>query len=213
MSAGCKGHGVRRIIGEAFSSGTGKESSPHGHSRANQYSGRPATSAFHYWLLQYETALRSKNRPRPARTFGGLMHSTSRKILIALTAGSMTTSTAIIIHTLLDGTSATMHMFVADLIAGLISAIFALGIHLYYESLYYQFALERAAVFSEVNHHVRNAIFPLCLAVQKTDDPHGQRICDDAVNRINIALREAVTDVFSQKVTAAGVPKKKANAA
>jgi hypothetical protein len=59
------------------------------------------------------------------------MHSTSRKILIALTAGSMVTSTAVLIHTLLDRTSATPHMFVADLIAGLISAIFALGIHLH----------------------------------------------------------------------------------
>ena len=140
------------------------------------------------------------------------MHSTSRKIVIALTAGAMSTSVAVLIHTLL-GNAVDRHTFVADLIAGLISAIFALGIHLYYESLYYRFALERAAVFSEVNHHVRNAIFPLCLAVQKGDDVNGQRICDDATNRINIALREAVTDVFSQKVTTAGVPKKKPTAA
>lgn len=141
------------------------------------------------------------------------MHSTSRKIVIALTAGAMTTSIAVLVHTWLSNGGAQRNMFVADLIAGLVSAIFALGIHLYYESLYYQFALERAAVFSEVNHHVRNAIFPLCLAVQKTDDPNGQRICDDAVNRINVALREAVTDVFSQKVSSAGVPKKRVTAA
>ncbi len=140
------------------------------------------------------------------------MHSTSRKIVIALTAGAMVTSVAVLIHTLLGNTT-DRHAFVADLIAGLVSAIFALGIHLYYESLYYRFALERAAVFSEVNHHVRNAIFPLCLAVQRYDDINGQKLCDDATNRINLALREAVTDVFSQKVTSAGVPKKKANAA
>ena len=140
------------------------------------------------------------------------MHSTSRKIVIALTAGAMTTSVATLIHTLLGNAGAQRNLFVADLIAGLISAIFALGIHLYYESLYYRFALERSAVFSEVNHHVRNAIFPLCLAVQRTDDANGQRICDEAVNRINIALREAVTDVFSQK-TYASAPKKKVNAA
>lgn len=140
------------------------------------------------------------------------MHSTSRKIVIALTAGAMVTSVAVLLHTWL-GSSVDRHTFVADLIAGLISAIFALGIHLYYESLYYRFALERAAVFSEVNHHVRNAIFPLCLAVQKADDVHGQKLCDDATNRINIALREAVTDVFSQKLTNPSVPKKRANAA
>ena len=140
------------------------------------------------------------------------MHSTSRKILVALTAGSMVTSVAVLVHTLLGG-SFDHRAFVADLIAGLIAAIFALGIHLHYESLYYHYALERAAVFSEVNHHVRNAIFPLCLAVQKTGDPNGQRICDEATNRINIALREAVTDVFSQKITSGGAPKKKANAA
>jgi len=140
------------------------------------------------------------------------MHSTSRKIVIALTAGAMVTSVGILMHTLLGG-NVDRHTYVADLIAGMISAIFALGIHLYYEGLYYRFALERAAVFSEVNHHVRNAIFPLCLAVQKGDDVNGQKICDDATNRINIALREAVTDVFSQKVTNATVAKKKANAA
>jgi hypothetical protein len=140
------------------------------------------------------------------------MHSTSRKIVIALTAGAMVTAVAVLLHTWLGGTI-DRHAFVADVIAGLISAIFALGIHLYYESLYYRFALERAAVFSEVNHHVRNAIFPLCLAVQRHDDVNGQKLCDDATNRINLALREAVTDVFSQKVTSAGVPKKKATAA
>ena len=139
------------------------------------------------------------------------MHSTSRKIIIALTAGAMVTSIAVLIHALL-GNTIDRHTFVADLIAGLISAIFALGIHLYYESLYYRFALERAAVFSEVNHHVRNAIFPLCLAVQKADDINGQKICDEATNRINIALREAVTDVFSQKATQPGALKKKAAA-
>ena len=141
------------------------------------------------------------------------MHSTSRKIVIALTSGSMVTSSAVLIHTSLGNGALAPHSFLADLIGGLVAVLFCLGLHLYYESQYYRFALERAAVFSEVNHHVRNAIFPLCLAVQKTDDPDGQRICDDAVNRINVALREAVTDVFSQKVTSSGVPTKKLNAA
>ena len=140
------------------------------------------------------------------------MHSTSRKILIALTAGAMVTSSATLIHSLLGG-AYHGHAFVADLIAGLVAALFALGIHLYYEGLYYRFALERAAVFSEVNHHVRNAIFPLCLAVQRADEVNGQRICDEAVGRINIALREAVTDVFSQKASLPGTMKKKPNAA
>src|SRR3954470_17127844 len=141
------------------------------------------------------------------------MYSTSRKIVIALTSGSMVTCTAVLIHIVLSNGVVAPHAYLADVIAGLVSVMFCLGIHLYYESLYYRFALERAAVFSEVNHHVRNAIFPLCLAVQKGDDANGQRICDDATNRINIALREAVTDVFSQKVTNAGLAKKKASAA
>jgi hypothetical protein len=140
------------------------------------------------------------------------MHSTSRKIIIALTAGSMTTCSAILLHAFIAGGSMPRHAFLADVIGGLVAAIFCLGIHLYYEGLYYRFALERAAVFSEVNHHVRNAIFPLCLAVQKNDEVNGQKISDDAVNRINIALREAVTDVFSQKAALPGMAKK-ANAA
>ena len=35
-------------------------------------------------------------------------------------------------------------------------------------------AMERAAIVAELNHHVRNAIFPLCLAVQRSGDGDAQ---------------------------------------
>ena len=46
------------------------------------------------------------------------MHSTSRKIVIALDGGGHVTSVAVLIHTLL-GNTIDRHTFVADLIAGL----------------------------------------------------------------------------------------------
>jgi hypothetical protein len=47
---------------------------------------------------------------------------------------------------------------------------------------------------------VRNAIFPLCLAVQRTGDTEALRLSNETVERINIAMKEAATDVFSLRL-------------
>jgi hypothetical protein len=65
--------------------------------------------------------------------------------------------------------------------------------------------MERAAIVSELNHHVRNAIFPLCLAVQRNADAEAQRLSAETIDRINMAMRDAATDVFSLRFTAAPV--------
>jgi hypothetical protein len=132
---------------------------------------------------------------------------------MALLTGVLVAVTAALVRQLLNHEPSAINGYVADGVAGMVSAFVSMGIHLSYESQHYKYALERAAVFSEVNHHVRNAIFPLCLAVQKTDDQNAAKICDDAVNRINSALREAVTDTFARKLMPVEVAKKKASAA
>jgi hypothetical protein len=129
-----------------------------------------------------------------------VMQSTARKILICFLAGLVVTATSMYVRQFLGNDIAPKLALIGDVVAGLVSMLITLAIYLHFESQYYHFALERAAVFSEINHHVRNAVFPLCLAIQKTGDPDGIRISQEAMDRINVVMREAVTDVFSHKV-------------
>jgi hypothetical protein len=55
-----------------------------------------------------------------------------------------------------------VHQLIANCITGLITVVIALSIQLRYEERHYRFAAERAAHMAEVNHNVRNAVFPLC---------------------------------------------------
>src|SRR5215469_15353616 len=86
--------------------------------------------------------------------------------------------------------------FIGDLVAGLVATVVALAIHLRYESVYYRFAMERAAIVAELNHHVRNAVFPLCLAVQRTGDAGANAMAAESMDKINLALRDAITDAL-----------------
>ncbi len=130
------------------------------------------------------------------------MHSTREKFLIALVAGLVVTATALIVN----ATSVPfdrriwLQIAVGDFIAGLIAALVALAIQLKNDGAYFRFAMERAAIVAELNHHVRNAVFPLCLAVQRAGDTEGNRLANEAVERINIALRDAMSDAFSRNV-------------
>jgi hypothetical protein len=92
-----------------------------------------------------------------------------------------------------------------DLIAGLVATLVCLAVMLKHEETHFRLAMDRAAIVAELNHHVRNAVFPLCLAVQKLGDPEANRIAADAVERINIALKEAAADVFAKRIEY-GVP-------
>lgn len=90
-----------------------------------------------------------------------------------------------------------LHVLVGDLIAGLTSVIVCLAIQLKQEEVHYQTSIERAAIVAELNHHIRNAVFPLCLAVQKTGDADSVKVAAEAVDRINIALKDATADALS----------------
>lgn len=89
---------------------------------------------------------------------------------------------------------------VGDLIAGLTAIIVCLAIQLRQEEVHYRTAMERAAIVAELNHHVRNAVFPLCLAVQKLGNEEAIKTSNDAVDRINIALKDATADAISGRV-------------
>lgn len=128
--------------------------------------------------------------------------SSGAKIGLSVLCGVIVSSMAIAVHmaTLPIDRSMALHIGIGDLIAGLTAVIFCLAIQLRQEEIHYKVSMERAAIVSELNHHVRNAVFPLCLAIQKTGDADSVKTANDAVDRINIALRDATADALSGRV-------------
>ncbi len=123
------------------------------------------------------------------------MRTTRRKIMLALLLGLMVSGVTIgldLSFVRLDHLLA--HLVIAGSIAGLLTVIFTLALQLKQEEQHYLFAAERAAILAEVNHHVRNAIFPLCVAVNRNGEPDASRMVTECVERINMALRDASVD-------------------
>lgn len=89
---------------------------------------------------------------------------------------------------------------IANCVAGLIAVITALTFQLRQEERHFRFAAEKAATMAELNHHVRNAVFPLVLAVQRMQDPESNRLASEAMSRLDIALRDAAVDAYSGKI-------------
>jgi hypothetical protein len=123
------------------------------------------------------------------------MRTTRRKILLALLFGLLVSGVTIGLDlSFVRFDHLLAHLVIAGSIAGLLTIIFTLALQLKQEEQHYLFAAERAAVLAEVNHHVRNAIFPLCVAVNRSGDPDASRLVTECVERINMALRDASVD-------------------
>lgn len=125
-----------------------------------------------------------------------------KKILVAISAGILVFLAAALIDlaNLPKDRTAIIHQMIGDVIPGLLTTIVCLGIQLRQEELHYRAAIDRAAIISELNHHIRNAIFPLTLAVHKVGDEQATQVAKDAMERINIALKDAATDALSRRV-------------
>jgi len=91
-------------------------------------------------------------------------------------------------------------ILVANSVAGLVAIVAGLAFQLNQEESHFRFAMEKAAAIAELNHHVRNAVFPLFLAVQRSNDAESNRLANEAMSRIDIALRDASVDAYSGKV-------------
>lgn len=126
-----------------------------------------------------------------------------KKVLLALLCGLIVALIPACVHvaTLPLDRNLVLHALLGDLIAGLTAVIVCLAIQLKQEEVHYQVAMDRAAIVSELNHHVRNAIFPLSLALHRLGDTNASRIADEAMERLNIALRDATADALSGRVT------------
>ncbi len=124
------------------------------------------------------------------------------KVFLAVMCGFVVAIIAAAVHLTTmshDGVTIRSAML-GDFVAGLIAVVVCLAIQLKQEEVHYQTAIERAAIVAELNHHVRNAIFPLCLAVQKLGDADSMKAATEAVDRINLALRDATSDALAGKM-------------
>ena len=108
---------------------------------------------------------------------------------------------------------AIVHLLIANCVTALIAVVIALLIELRQEERHFRTAAERAAHMAELNHHVRNAVFPLCLAVQRRGDAESDRLAQEAMARLDIALRDAAVDAYSGKVKYAEAAVSRAKAA
>jgi len=89
---------------------------------------------------------------------------------------------------------------VGNFVAGLITVITGLTLQLAQEERHFRFATEKAVNMAELNHNVRNAVFPVFLAVQRSQDVESNRLANEAMSRLEIALREAAVDAYSGKI-------------
>ena len=134
----------------------------------------------------------------PARPVPGF----GRKLAVAIFCGLLVGISGAAIDTLVIefNKEVMIHQLMGDGVAFLVATLICLALQLRNEELHYRFAMERAAIVAELNHHVRNAVFPLCLAVQRNGDAEALRLSNDAIERINIAMKDAATDVFAMKL-------------
>jgi hypothetical protein len=129
--------------------------------------------------------------------------SNGSKILVSISCGVFVGAIAGGIHwfTIPHDPLLVTHLLFGDLAAALSAIIVCLAIQLRQEEVHFASAMSRAAIVSELNHHVRNAVFPLCLAVQKFGDKDASQVANDAVERINVALKEATADAISGRAS------------
>lgn len=130
------------------------------------------------------------------------------KILAAILAGVLVwivSSLANVALIPLDRTTL-IRQIVGNFIGGLMATIVSLALQLQSEEVHYRATMQRAAIVAELNHHVRNAVFPLCIAVQRTGNLEATKMADDAVERINIALRDATADALTRNVEYSPTP-------
>ena len=93
-----------------------------------------------------------------------------------------------------------LHALVGDLVAALTTVVVCLALQLRQEEVHYRTAIERAAIVAELNHYIRHAVFPLCLIVQKVGDGESIKAANEAMDRINLALKDATADALSGRV-------------
>jgi hypothetical protein len=128
--------------------------------------------------------------------------SNGSKLGLAVLCGIIVGAIAGVVHvaTMPHEPGVILHALIGDLVAALTAVAVCLAIQLRQEEVHYRTAIERAAIVAELNHHIRNAVFPLCLIVQKVGDGDSVKAANDAMDRINLALKDATADALAGRV-------------
>ena len=131
-----------------------------------------------------------------------IRHKKESKVLKAVAAGALVWLSSCAAHIALLPIDRAMiaRQLIANSIGGLVAIIVTLAIQLWHEEVHYQTAMDRAGIVAELNHHVRNAIFPMHIAVMRLGDAESKKIADEAMERINMALRDATADALARRV-------------
>lgn len=124
------------------------------------------------------------------------------KLLSAVGAGILVWAMSFIAHLLLLPTDPGLivRQAVASSIPGLMAVVVTLAVQLRHEEIHNRTLMERAMTTAELNHHVRNAVFPLFIAIHRLGDDDARRTAQDAVERINAALKDATADALAGRV-------------
>ena len=124
------------------------------------------------------------------------------KVLKAVAAGALVWLASCGAHLALLPIDRSMiaRQIIANSIGALVTVIVMLAIQLRHEEVHYEVAVDRAAIVAELNRQVRDAIFPMRIAVMRLGDAEAKKIADEAVERINIALKDATADALARRV-------------
>ncbi len=125
-----------------------------------------------------------------------------RKVIKAVAAGALVWIVASVADVALIPIDHSLipRFAIANLVGALVAVIVSLAFQLKHEEVHFQVAMERAAIVAELNHHIRNAIFPMHLTLQTLGNADAKKISEEAVERVNIALKDANTDALSGRV-------------
>ncbi|MGE5112705.1 MAG: hypothetical protein ACM3JB_17705 [Acidobacteriaceae bacterium] len=93
----------------------------------------------------------------------------------------------------------------SDVFTGIVAGLLAFFLVRYYERLRRSDA-ERLHVAAEVNHHVRNALTTVLYSVHVKRDPELIQVTQDAVDRIDWALREVLWETDQHPSSAPDLP-------
>jgi hypothetical protein len=124
------------------------------------------------------------------------------KVLKAVAAGALVWLVSFVAQMALlpIDRSLVARQIIANCVGGLVTVIVTLAVQLRHEEIHFQVAMDRAAIVAELNHHVRNAIFPMHIAVQSLGNAEAKKTADEAVERINMALKDATFDALARRV-------------
>lgn len=140
-----------------------------------------------------EEVSQRSNRPRPLPFHtNSLIETTSRRFMVvaALIVGAVSfLATELMHYVLVPDIGRNRERFLAEGLSALVvSCLVAKLVQISRER--HRLTVARMQVIAEMNHHIRNALSPISLLLDGTENQPLNRVLSEAVERIDWALRE-----------------------